>query len=231
MRLVVVATREGDLVERRRIRCVEQVDRAAEAHRAADELRRQADVVAESGRKMLPAAAERGRELGDPRAAVRRAQTLPRPRDVCGRRRRTLEPPGKSMLDDREPSLPRLEVVEALFEPTRVVADEVFEVDDLPRELVHGDAEDHPRADRGKVDLDAAHLAVVADLRAAVVETADQVAEPAAVDDELAAEAEDDDDARRKPFPASRRPAGALEVAPVAVDVRVNGRPCPATDE
>src|SRR5262245_52331859 len=86
MRLVVIAAAIGDLCPARVAAAVQKLADAMEALNARDDLRRQSDLVMESGDQVLAAAADLAGQGADVDVAAGRLDAAPRPGDA-GRRR------------------------------------------------------------------------------------------------------------------------------------------------
>jgi hypothetical protein len=155
-----------------------------------------------------------------PRALFRRCQA----QSTSGGGFGGFEPPGQGRLDQLEALARVARLRQPLLEERRLPAEGVFERDDASRQLVHRDAEDPACRERGEVDLQAAHLAVVLDHRARVVEPGDERAEvsprPVRLDQpELGPEPEDEDDTggNRLSLPPRASPRHGIAVVPICL--------------
>ena len=129
-------------------------ERAAEPEDPRDGLGRHADVLAEAGGEMAPAAAELPRERADPHAAGGGLEPRPGPRGVGRRGRRTRQPRHEQGVEQGEARLPPGRGVEPLLELGGLAAEHVAEVDgEGAAERVERHPEQGARRERRQVDL------------------------------------------------------------------------------
>ncbi len=173
--LVVVAAVGRDLGEAAAVVVAEAVHRSSEADQRGQRLGRRPNLLAKPGHQVAVTTPKLGGERADLQAPAGLVQAPAGPSDLRRGEPRSLDPAGDIGVEQLEPGVPLRGVHQPRHQLVgRAAQHRVERHHEVGRELVHSEPEQHVRAERGQVDLNAAQAPVLGRDRVRRVQACDE---------------------------------------------------------